>query len=244
MPRQAFWSANGSSWVTGSAHWVGTRPYVSIAYGGGGLATVFLSGSSSPTTAHQSVRFSSSLVSMPTDAATQNATVNSTDLRFNATFTGPTTNDGQTLYVKCLFYTASNGTGNFDSYSTSLLRSGNNTNTGSLVYRPVYELHAWDGGGWRRFDTEIGPVLNTAYGEQINAFQWTFFYTLDSVAPTGWTISVKTWPGGVETGPYIIAGSSAGNFVISTDSSVPYEARLLDNTGTPSGDSIIFTPFI
>jgi hypothetical protein len=235
------WSANGSTWVTGTAHWVGTRPYVGVSFQGSNAFLEF-SGSSSPTDAHQSVRFRVSTVSMPTDAATTSATAFNTNTRRNYSMTTSSFSDGETLYVKALFYSGTNGTGDYNAHSATLYKNGNSTNTGSLIWRPVYEIHAWDGSAWRRVDTQIIVTMTDAYGLILNAFEWQFYYTLSGTAPTGWQISIKTYPGGIEVGPFSVAGNSSGNFTVFTDSSETYEAQLLDDTDNPVGDSIVFSP--
>jgi hypothetical protein len=235
------WSANGSTWVTGTENWVGTRPYVGVSFQGSNAFLEF-SGSSSPTEAHQSVRFRVSTVSMPTDATTTSATAFNTNTLRNYSTTTGSFSDGETLYVKALFYSGTNGTGDYNAHSATLYKNGDNTTTGSLIWRPVYEVHAWDGSAWRRVDTQITVTLTDAYGLVIGAFEWQCYYTLNGTAPSGWKISVKTFPGGIETGPFDISGTSSGIFSIFTDSSETYEAQLLDDTDTPIGDSIIFTP--
>jgi hypothetical protein len=244
MARQAFWGLNTSTWVTGTAHWVATRPYVGISYQSSNAFLQF-SGSTTATEAHQSVRFRVSTASMPSDANTATSAYSSLDLRNNGSTSTGSFSDTDTLYVKCLFYSSSVGTGNYDSYSATLTKSGNNTTTGTLIYRPTHELHIWDGSAWRRFDTQVNvPTLDTAFGNVVFPFEWTFTYTLDIAAPTGWQISVKTYPGGLEVGPFSVAGLTTDTITIYTDDAATYEAQLLDDTSTPSGGSIIFTPLI
>jgi hypothetical protein len=144
--------------------------------------------------------------------------------------------------VKALFYSGTNGTGDYDSYQATLTKSGDNTTTGSLIWRPVYEIHAWDGSAWRRVDTQFIVVLQSVEGFVVNASEWQCNYVLSGTAPSGWSLSVKTYPGGIEIGPFDISGTSSGNFSVFTDSSDTYEAQLLDDTDTQIGDSIVFSP--
>ena len=183
---------------------------------------------------------------MPSDAATTSATLNTLSAGAVASLTTGSFSNGQTVYVKCLFYTGSGGTGNYDSKSATLTKSGDNTTRTTLIWRPLHEIHAWDGSAWRRVDTELValPVLLSAEGYDIDGSSFTFNYTLDSVAPTGYTISVKTNPGGIEAGPFSVAGLSSDSFVISADSSLSYTAQLKDASNANVGDPINFTPFL
>lgn len=241
MPRQCLISPNASTYVTASSQYVGTRDYVSISFQGSSAFLEF-SGSSSPTQAHQSIRHRVSTVSMPSDADVTTASSTNLDSRRNVSVSSGSFSNGNTVYCKALFYSGSGGSGGYDAMSATLTKSGDNTTSGSLIWRPVYEMHAWDGAAWRRFDTQLAITLVSAYGVINSAFDWDVFYTLDTTAPTGYSLSVRLQPADLETGPYDVSGTSSGNFNIPVDPSATYLVQLVDDTSTPLGTPISVTP--
>lgn len=103
------------------------------------------------------------------------------------------------------------------------------------------ELWAWDGFEWRRcFTSNVIPTLNTASGDVISSFLWTFNYSLSSAAPSGFQMSVRQ--GFIEVGPFDISGTSGGSITIFTDSSVSYTAQIQDDLNNLIGSPITFTP--
>lgn len=234
MPRETYFGVGGS-WQKCTEFFIGTHPYISISYTGTSALLEF-SGSSTATTAHQSILLKTSTAGMPTNSDVLNfGAAYNTDSTYRtySLSTGSITT-GQTLYVKAGFCSGSNGIGNADIYTSQLYNSGANpTNKGDLIWRPIYELHAWDGSTWRRTDTEAGaPTIVSVYKSVIDPFTFDVYYTLSHTSPYGYFLETSYM--GLSVGPYDVSGTSGGSFRVFSDSSLTYEAVMTDGV-TPYG---------
>lgn len=235
MPKEAYWW-DGSTYQSASAHWVVTRPYVAVQFTAptSGSASIELSGSSVITNAHQSYRVAISTGSMPSDAVAKSSTTTGNfPTNKTATINTGSVYDGSTLYVKAVFYAGSGQTGAETIYSSTLTKSGDNTNRNTLIYRPVAELHAWDGGAWRNF------YIKEATIEIISAE--VFFCDIDNPLAYELVITFSENPLDYSTFNGTLSIVDANNIGLSSTISENYNGNILTITGDLS-ESVNPTP--